>query len=328
MPNPRQPLPPRLKSGAFTLSQGRAAGLRTGRMRGPDLERPFRGVRIARDAAPADDGMLSHFGLPAPPLDLLAKCAALAVALGREPIFSHLTAARLWPVPLPTLDPEPLLHIGVRPPTFPPQRNGVKGHRLLDPHACVVMRHECRIVDPATMFCQLGPLLSLADLIAVGDALIYAPKYPHPFDDRPWLTQEELTERVELFRGRGKVALRRAVARVRRGVESRMETLVRLAIVDAGLPEPEVNVDLEDAAGRRLGRADLLFRRQRVIVEYDGDQHRTDTRQFDTDVQRLERFAANGWTIVRVTKRAFFGDRAACMVRVEHALVKAGWSRP
>ena len=328
MPNPRQPIPPGLKAGAFTLAQGRAAGLRTGRMRGPDLDRPFRGVRIASDAPPADDGMLSHFGLPAPPLDLLAKCAALAVALGREPTFTHLTAALLWPVPLPIFDPEPSLHIGVRPPAFPPQRNGLQAHKLLDRHARAVTRHERQIVDPATMFCQLGTLLALEDLVAVGDAMIHAPKYPHPFDDRPWLTHEELTERVEMFRGRGKVAVRRAVGLIRRGVESRMETLVRLAIVDAGLPEPEVNIEILDPAGKKLGRADLVYRRHRVIVEYDGDQHRTDTRQFDTDVQRLERFAAHGWTVVRITKRAFYGDRAACMVRIEHALVTAGWRRP
>lgn len=328
MPKPRQPIPPALKAGAFSLAQGLAAGLRTGRMRGADLDRPMRGVRIARDAPPPDDGMLNHFGLPAPPADLLARCAALAVALGVEPIFTHLTAALLWPVPLPTLSPEPLLHIGVRPPAFPPQRNGVKAHKLLDANVRVVIRHERRIVDPATMFCQLGALLPLEDLVAVGDALVHAPRYPHSFDDRPWLTQDELTERVAMFRGRGKVAARRAVGLIRRGVESRMETLVRLAIADAGLPEPEVNVEILDPAGKKLGRADLVYRRARVIVEYDGDQHRTDTRQFDTDVQRLERFAAHGWTVVRITKRAFFGDRAACMVRVEHALVKAGWSRP
>ena len=42
---------------------------------------------------------------------------------------------------------------------------------LLDANARAVTRHERWIVDPATMFCQLGPLLSLEDLVAVGDAL-------------------------------------------------------------------------------------------------------------------------------------------------------------
>lgn len=328
MPKPRQPIPPELKAGAFTLAQGRAAGLRTGRMRGTDLERPFRGVRIVRDATPPDDGLLGHFDLPAPPLDLLANCAALAVLLGGEPVFTHLTAALLWPVPLPALDPAPPLHIGVRPPARPPNRRGVHGHKLLDPKARDVIRHGRRIVDPATMFCQLAALLAVEDLVAVGDALILAPKYPHPFDDRPWTTRRALTERVEVFRGRGKSLATRAVGLIRPGSESRPETLVRLAISDAGLPEPEVNLEIRAPDGTRLGRADLVYLRWGVIVEYDGDQHRTSRRQFDTDVQRLERFAANGWTVVRITGRAFFGDRSTCLARVEQALTKAGWTRP
>lgn len=317
---PRRPLPTELTLGAFTVGQGRAAGLTDRRMRGADLDRPFRGVRVPKVAPSAP----TSGSLAAPPA-LLARCGALAVALGGDPIFTHLTAARLWPVPLPPDLAEQDLHIGVLPPARPPRRRGVQAHKLLDPRARVGRRHGCRIVDPATMFCQLAFVLPLADLIAVGDALIQAPVYPHPLDDRPWLTEQELVERVAVFRGRGKAAAARAVGRVRPGVESRPESLVRVAVVDAGLPEPEVNVSITGSRGEFLGRADLVYRRWRVIVEYDGDQHRTDTRQFDRDVRRLERFAAHGWTVVRITGRAFFGDRAATVARVRHALIAAGW---
>ncbi len=289
-------------------------------MRGADLDRPFRGVRVPKVAPSAP----TSGSLAAPPA-LLARCVALAVALGGDPIFTHLTAARLWPVPLPPDLVEEDLHVGVVPPARPPRRRGVHAHKLLDPRALVGRRHGCRIIDPATMFCQLAGVLPLADLIAVGDALVQVPVYPHPLDDRPWLTPPELAERVALFRGRGKVAAARAIGRVRPGVESRPESLVRVAVVDAGLPEPEVNVSITGSRGEFLGRADLVYRRWRVIVEYDGDQHRTDTRQFDRDVRRLERFAAHGWTVVRITGRAFFGDRAATVARVRHALIAAGW---
>ena len=317
---PRRPLPTELTLGAFTVGQGRAAGLTDRRMRGADLDRPFRGVRVPK-VTPSAPTPAS----PAAPPALLARCVALAVALGGDPIFTHLTAARLWPVPLPPDLVEQDLHIGVVPPARPPRRRGVHAHKLLDPRALVGRRHGCRIVDPATMFCQLASVVPLADLIAVGDALIHAPVYPNPLDDRPWLTQAELAERVAVFRGRGKAVAARAVARIRPGVESRPESLVRVAVVDAGLPEPEVNVSITGSRGEFLGRADLVYRRWRVIVEYDGDQHRTDTRQFDRDVRRLERFAAHGWTVVRITGRAFFGDRAATVARVRHALIAAGW---
>ena len=135
----------------------------------------------------------------------------------------------------------------------------------------------------------------------------------------------QLVERVELWRGRGKRNADRAVSLVRPGAESRPETLVRLAIRQAGLPEPEVNVTISDARGRFIGRGDLVYRQWRVIVEYDGEQHRTDNRQFDRDVGRLDDFAAHGWRVVRIVGRSFFGNPAECMERVRRALLAAGW---
>jgi hypothetical protein len=104
---PRRPLPTELTLGAFTVGQGRAAGLTDRRMRGADLDRPFRGVRVPKVAPSAP----TSGSLAAPPA-LLARCVALAVALGGDPIFTHLTAARLWPVPLPPDLAEQDLHIG------------------------------------------------------------------------------------------------------------------------------------------------------------------------------------------------------------------------
>ena len=114
---------------------------------------------------------------------------------------------------------------------------------------------------------------------------------------------------------------------MRQGAESRPETLVRLAIADAGLPEPEVNVNVYAADGTFIGRGDLLYRRYRVVVEYDGEQHRTDSWQYDSDIGRLDRFAASGWRVVRLTGRAFFADPATCLARIEQALVAGGWRR-
>jgi len=168
-------------------------------------------------------------------------------------------------------------------------------------------------------------MLSLPDLVAVGDAIILRPVFADPWDERPWVSLRELRERVELYHGRGKLAAGKAILLVRQGAESRPETLLRLAIMDAGLPEPEVNPDIRDANGRFIGRGDLVYRRWRVIVEYDGEHHRKSTKQFDRDVQRLEAFATNGWHVVRIVGRSFFGDRAGSMARVRRALTDAGW---
>jgi Protein of unknown function (DUF559) len=319
---PRRPLPPELQQSAFTLGQGRAAGLGDKRLRGGDLERPFRGVRVARTARPWEPALDS---LPQPPAELVDRCAALLAVLGDRTVFSHRTAARLWPVPLPSPEPTEEVDVAVRPPGRPPRRRGVNGHELIDRQVQVVRRHGLPVVDPGSMFCQLGCVLDLADLVAVGDGLVMRPWYPHPYDDRPWLSLAALSGRVADFHGRGKVRAGQALGLIRPGVESRRETLLRLAILDAGLPEPEVNPELFAPDGTFLGRADLVYRRWWVIVEYDGDQHRTSTRQFDRDSRRLDDFAANGWRVVRITGRSFSTDPAGCAARVRRALLTAGW---
>ncbi len=195
----------------------------------------------------------------------------------------------------------------------------------MDPLVRVVRRNGLALVDPATLWCQLGDLLPLPDLVAVGDALTLEPVFAETREERPWIAVHELADRVRLFRGRGKVAAAKALTLVRPGAESRQETLLRLAILHAGLPEPEVNGNVCDVQGRFLGRGDMIYRRWKVIVEYDGDQHRTSTKQFDRDVLRLEGFAAAGWTVVRVVGRSFFGERDACIARIRRALSEAGW---
>ncbi len=319
-PEPRKPLPPVLRTAPFTVAQGQSLGLGERRLRGNDLNRPFHGVRVVRKRD-------LHEEAPAGPLvhGLAERCSALLVALPAGAFFSHLTAARLWPVPLPPAAAAEQVHVGIRRPLYPPRRTGVVGHRLAAPRVAVVDRGGLPVVDPATLFCQLASALPLPDLVAVGDALVFEPVFQDWREDRPWVSLGRLRDRVDLFRGRGKASAMTALGLIRPGAESRPETLLRLAILGDGLPEPEVNVDVRDTAGRFIGRGDLVYRRWRVVVEYDGDQHRTTTKQFDRDVLRLEAFAAAGWTVVRVLGRSFFGDRDACIARIRGALIAGGW---
>ena len=325
---PRKPLPPSLTSSPFTVAQAHSVGVGEGRLRGTDLSRPFHGIRAVRNKdeqrshdAPLEKGPAE----PSPSDDLIARCTALLVALPQGAFFTHLTAARLWPVPLPRPALSEPVHVGVRRPLFPPRRSGVVGHRLATTRLALTYRAGLPVVDPATLFCQLASVLSLPDLVAAGDALVLQPVFDDWRDERPWVSLGHLSDRVDGFGGRGKVAAAAALRLIRPGAESRPETLVRLAIIEAGLPEPEVNVEIRDAAGRFIGRGDMVYRRWRVVVEYDGDHHRTTTAQFDRDVVRLEGFAAAGWTVVRVVGRSFFGDKDGCIARVRRALLARGW---
>lgn len=322
MPRPPDELPPDLKAIPFTVAQGRAVGLSPKRMRRHDLERPVRGVRRAAGAGQGSGGSV----WVAADAALRERCSALELVVPDGAFFSHLTAARLWPLPLPgwSIGVGPV-HVAVMEPAMSPRLPGVIGHRLSHHLIFTVSRGGFRSVDPATLFCQLAAVLALPDLVAVGDALILSPRFPEGPDERPYLAFGDLVDRVDRACGRGTVKARRAVGLIRQGAESRPETLVRLAIVEAGLPEPELNLDVHAADGTFIGRGDMVYRRYRVVVEYDGDQHRTDTRQYDRDVGRLDLFAAHGWRVVRLTGRAFFADRETCLARIGQALVAGGW---
>ena len=80
-----------------------------------------------------------------------------------------------------------------------------------------------------------------------------------------------------------------------------METRARLAFAQAGLPEPELNATMYAEDGHFLARVDFLWRGPRVIVEYEGDQHRTDRRQWQNDIQRTRLLEGLGWRVIRIT---------------------------
>jgi very-short-patch-repair endonuclease len=83
--------------------------------------------------------------------------------------------------------------------------------------------------------------------------------------------------------------------------ESAAESRLRVILAIAGYDDLLVNEPVYDDAGRFLARPDLRMRRVPVILEYEGDYHRTDRAQWRKDISRVELLQANGWHVVRVT---------------------------
>lgn len=52
-----------------------------------------------------------------------------------------------------------------------------------------------------------------------------------------------------------------------------MESLLRAAILAAGLPEPTINSRVLDESGGWLARVDLAYPDRRIAIEYQGDHH-------------------------------------------------------
>ncbi|RZU65805.1 uncharacterized protein DUF559 [Microterricola gilva] len=305
----RVPLPPELEGRPFSVADARAAGLKVERLRSSDLSSPFHGVRVT-----------------APSTDVLEQCHAYATRMQPGQFFSHLTAARIWGAPLPAeFDAAEALHVSSFAPRRPPHARGVIGHELRAGSATAVLRRGLPVTDPATTWIQLSGLLPAAEVVVVGDHLVLDPYLLDPLDPRPFVTLADLESRVAGYSGRGKRAAAEALSRVRVGAESRPETLLRLLLVDAGLPEPLLNQVLRGPAGAFLGRVDMVFPLWRIVVEYDGDQHRTSRSQYERDLSRLEGIRRAGWLVIQVRRHGLFVRPDVTVAKVRAALEEAGW---
>lgn len=122
---------------------------------------------------------------------------------------------------------------------------------------------------------------------------------------------------------RGLVALRAVLELADPGAASPQESALRVLLVQAGLPRPETQLEVRGADGRFLARADLGWRRWRVLVEYEGAQHGS-VRQLTRDVDRYHHLERAGWAVVRVTAAHLHGRPDEVVRRVVDALLHAG----
>jgi very-short-patch-repair endonuclease len=101
-----------------------------------------------------------------------------------------------------------------------------------------------------------------------------------------------------------------------------MESRTRVVLVTAGFPEPELNQDIFSATGAWLGRVDMLWRRARVVGEYEGDGHRSERRRWRADIERVRRMEAAGFRVIRITADdiATTRSREALVALVRHTL--------
>src|SRR5690606_19459746 len=175
----------------------------------------------------------------------------------------------------------------------------------------VVTVRRVRVSSPARTFVELATTLGLVDLVVVGDHLAR----------RGLLDPEQLREFCRTSSLAGAVAARRAASYVRDRVDSPMETRVRMLLVLAGLPEPEVNVTLRDVDGTPLRRHDLSYPTIRVAIEYDGRHHVERVATWERDLDRREAVDDSGWRMLVVTSRDVYERPSQTLARVHRLLL-------
>jgi very-short-patch-repair endonuclease len=134
------------------------------------------------------------------------------------------------------------------------------------------------------------------------------------------------------FRRRGVRQLRQLVPIADPRAESMRESWVRLDILDAGLPAPELQVWVE-VDGVPTYRLDLAYPKQRVVVEYDGEEfHRRTEGQKENDRNRRKWLTDHGWRVIVIDKDGISGAAADAWLRELRAALKPKtkrlrWSR-
>jgi very-short-patch-repair endonuclease len=128
-------------------------------------------------------------------------------------------------------------------------------------------------------------------------------------------------------RRRGAPLLRSALAPWRhmgdgqRKLRSRTEARLLAAVVEAGLPRPRCNVVLRIDGGSL--EVDLVWERQRLVVETDGVATHGTSAAFQRDRRRDQLLTAAGYRTARVTWQQLEDEQAATVERIRRMLDQA-----
>jgi len=110
--------------------------------------------------------------------------------------------------------------------------------------------------------------------------------------------REKLHHSADRTHGRPGAARLRSLAEYAAPAESPMETRLRWLLIQAGLPRPEAQTDLHDESGRFVGRADLFYPVARLVIEFDGGNHRE---RLVSDDRRQNLLTTAGYRVLRFT---------------------------
>ncbi|HJQ06325.1 MAG TPA: DUF559 domain-containing protein, partial [Nocardioides sp.] len=233
-------------------------------------------------------------------LDVRARAAALVVPDGQ--VACDRTAAWLHGIDLYTYaehDIGMVVETCVDPRREPSHCSGI------DCHSRGLLPGEVVAVGGVSATSPLRTALDLACILERRDAMAALDAFCRLHALAPGLLADGLKRR---FRGRrGVIQARSLVPLADPRAESVRESWVRIAMIDAGLPMPEPQVWV-DRDGMPTYRLDLAYRRHRVAVEYDGEEHES-PEQASADEERRAWLSANGWTVIVVRNGDFTGAR-------------------
>ncbi|MEN2741224.1 hypothetical protein ABCS02_25855 [Microbacterium sp. X-17] len=304
-----RPLPGALDGRAFTFSEAVENGVPRSRLRKDDLAHPFRGVYAAAEGRDT----------------LVARCVEALGLLGAPHVFSHVTAARLWGIPVPwPWTPDEEIHVLAAGERGRIRRAGIRSWETGRDDAIPHRIGELLVPPPALVWAQLGgmtsPRLTREWIVAAGDFLVSGVRLEGGRRTEPLAPLESLSGVVGARSGmRGARVLRETLPLIRTDVDSPQETRLRLALVDAGLPEPLIHPAIMTAAG--VLHPDLGYPARRVLLEYQGEEHRVDRQRWLHDLTRVQLFQDAGYRVILIGAADLLPrNRSALVARIRRSL--------
>jgi len=301
----RSPLPPVLGTGPFAVRDALRAGARPTRLRSRDLARPFWGVR----SSPEDSETT------------LGRATAYLSRAAPGHFVSHSSAAAIWGIPLPRrLQQDTRLHVSVSTEQRAPHGVGIIGHRLQVTPPDITVLGAVRLTSLARTWCDLATLLHEEELVAAGDNVLW---HRRPSSTR--VSFDDLTNASARYSGRrGRPLIRSSFPLLSDRADSFPESVIRVRMIRAGLPAPDVNVEIFDRAGRFLAMPDMTYPLYALSFDYEGDHHRTDSDQWEKDISRVPRLEESNWHHTRISK-ADLRDSSEFIARTRRILLARGW---
>jgi hypothetical protein len=278
----------------MTRASARAAGFDDRQLRQVGLQRLSRDTYLPRSMAD----------------DVAARVAAVLMTAPTGAVASHRAAAALWGIEIPLGDrAERRVDLIVPPGGRAESRADRRIHRL------ELMRDECTerdaqpVTTPARTWRDLAGVVEPPALLAVTDQLV-----------RGLTGVDQLTEQLRRHpRGRGCARARQVLPLADPRAESPMESVVRWVFHSGGLPAPQLQYIVRGVSGVFLARADFAWPARRVMVEFDGDVHRSRD-VFVKDLRRQNLVVDAGWTVLRYTSADALGRPDEMVAEVRRAL--------
>jgi very-short-patch-repair endonuclease len=193
------------------------------------------------------------------------------------------------------------------------RRKNVVTHRCSLDSIDVHVRGTIAITTVPRTLLDVGPLLRIDELVAITDFALRS----------LGLNRESMRAFIRANKGKqGIKQLRSALSLSDGAAESPPESLLRVWMVLAGLPQFKANAEIF-RGDEFIARVDLYCEEFKLAVEYEGAHHRSRL-QFARDIQRRSRLAALGIEVIQIEATMMRSPRAV-ILQLAQVLRRRGW---